>query len=105
MAKGGRLALHAETASRGCQPVISPTGTQVVRHEDLEAVQGKGVQSIGGPQGLKGLDAVKRGQVKAPERTIRSNPGVAPGSPGAIESTAGSPGTRASGPAPSTGLL
>jgi hypothetical protein len=99
LAKGGRLALHAETASRGCQPIASPTGIQDVRVEDCEVVQ-----SLEASQGPEGLDAFKGGQAEGPE-PIDSNPRVAARQADALEDVAGTTRGRAAGPSPPAGVL
>jgi hypothetical protein len=82
-AKGGRLALHAETASRGSQPVASPTGIQDIGVEDCE-----GVQTLKGSKAPEGLDAFKRSEAEGPE-PIDSNPRIDPRQTDALEGDAG----------------
>ncbi len=51
LAKGARPALHAETASRGSEPVASPTG-----REEIHAHQAKGAQGAHAFQGGQGIE-------------------------------------------------
>jgi hypothetical protein len=50
LGQGGRPALHAETASRGSEPVASPTGSEEVRLEITEI-----------SEAIEGFDAFERG--------------------------------------------
>jgi len=50
LGQGGRPALHAETATRGSEPVASPTSREKIR-----------LRSAKVSKGIEGFDAFKRG--------------------------------------------
>jgi hypothetical protein len=53
MAKGARPALHAETASRGSEPVASPTGRKEI--DPRKAKGAEGADAFEGGQGIETL--------------------------------------------------
>ncbi len=60
MGQGGRPALHAETATRGSEPVASPTGSEKIRLESAKILQG--IESVDAFEGRTHVEAVTENQ-------------------------------------------
>ena len=58
MGQGGRPALHAETATRGSEPVASPTGRQKIRLGSAKI--SKGIEGFDAFQGGASVEALSQ---------------------------------------------
>jgi hypothetical protein len=60
MGQGGRPALHAETATRGSEPVASPTGSEKIGLESAKILQR--IESVDAFEGRPHVEALTKNQ-------------------------------------------
>ena len=70
MGQGGRLKLHAETTSRGSEPVDGPTRSQKIELEgakSAETLEGReGVKALAQAEGIEAVEARRSRRLKGP---------------------------------------